>query len=146
MEILNILAHRLTRFDIFFIICILVWVVLKWNDLLPEIENVQKVVDLVNHRSGFLLVLLSVSVYYFNWSIKLFFVAIDLIHKGQDTQGIVTLMINYVTGQAFGGAWGAFLASATGTNPTAPPGEKPLIPPSAPTPVSAPPLVPPETK
>lgn len=98
------IANKFTRFDLLFVMLVFLWILLKSKNLLPDIENIRKFIGLANDRAGFLVLLLALSIYFFNWAMKLFFQAIAYIEAGQTTQATINMAINFVTTSAFGGA------------------------------------------
>lgn len=94
------------------------WLILKWGNWLPETEGVRKVVNLLNDRGGNLAQLLFLTVYFFKWAMWLFIFTMQQVSAGKfdKTDAIILQALTFVTGTAFGGAWGAYLKTMTGSD------------------------------
>lgn len=99
----------------------ILWVVMQWHGKMPAADSIQKFVSVINSRGGNIIVLLGASIYFFKYSMYLFF---DLITKiGNKTitpdNAIALMAIQFITTSAFGGAMGALLKTMTGESSTA---------------------------
>ena len=95
---------------------VLVYMALAFGNRLPSIDTFQKFVSVLNSRGGNILILAVFSLYFFRGAMHLVYHLLamqqDVITK-QDS--IVMTAMGFVTGTAFGGAWGAMLKSMTGS-------------------------------
>lgn len=100
-------------------ILLLVWLILMLSRRAPEISTVRTFLDMVSDRGGVIVLLGGMSLYFFISAMRFFYVALDLmIEKKLDAQNAIVLMgIQFVTGTAFGGSFGAMLKTMNGNAP-----------------------------
>lgn len=107
-----------THVDAVILTTVVIWAVLNYLNLLPDIASVQKLIGIMNDRGGNLVQLLFLTIYFFKWSVWFFIYSMNKVENGNLTKDdtIMIMAITFVTGTAFGGAWGAFLKTMTGTD------------------------------
>jgi len=96
---------------LFFLVPVVVWLFLKALKSEPEVHSMKMFVNLTNSRGGNILVCLFLTIYFFAASMRLFYHALDLIvnNKLDPTSAVLMMALQFVTGTAFGGAFGALL-------------------------------------
>lgn len=114
---------RLTRFDVYVILGLIAYIVLALRNKLPQVESIRKFTAAFDDRGGNILILSLFSSWFFATAIRLFYYAMTLISNGKiDAKDAVLLMaLQFATGVAFGGAFGALLKTFRGDMTVAPP-------------------------
>ena len=94
------------------------YLVLTWLEKLPPVSSVQALVAQANSRGGNIIVLGTLSMVFFHSSMKLFYNLMDRLQDGKITpdNAVALTAISFVSGTAFGGAFGALLKTMTGEN------------------------------
>ena len=105
---------------------LLIWLVLIYTKRAPSVSSIREFVDIFSDRGGVIVMLGALSIYFFISAMRLFYVAITLMGDNKlDPQNSIILMgIQFVTGTAFGGSFGAMLKTMNGQ---APPPEPPPV-------------------
>jgi hypothetical protein len=90
---------------------VLVWLLLKAFKSEPGVQSMKMFVDLSNSRGGNILICLFLTVYFFAAAMRIFYHALGLVvDKTLDpTSAVLMMALQFVTGTAFGGAFGALL-------------------------------------
>lgn len=131
-------------------VLLVLWAVLQWNNKLPSTKSIQELMSTLNSRGGNIMILTFLSWAFFKVGMALFYNILDRIADGRITpdNAVVATSIAFVTGTAFGGAFGALLKTMTGESSKgrvedyAPP-QHPV---EEPVPVEPAPVVEPETQ
>lgn len=94
----------------------LVWLILVWNKRAPSAESFRSYVTIIDSRGGLIAILACGSVWTFSSAMRLFYHYTDLIaqNKIDEKSAIVMMAIQFATGSAFGGCFGAMLALMKG--------------------------------
>jgi hypothetical protein len=113
----------MTRWDFYIIFVVLVYTFLKVINKLPAVESIRRLMSALDDRGGNIVVLVALTVWFFAQAIYMFYFAINMIGSGKiDGKDAVLLMgLQFVTGVAFGGSFGALLKTLNGQVSTAPP-------------------------
>lgn len=106
-----------------------VYLILVFTKKMPAMNSFKNFVDTVNSAGGHILLLAIFSIYFFKVAMQFFYNALNLPDEIITKRDAILMTgIAFVTGTAFGGAWGALLKTMTGakadgmpTPPTAPP-------------------------
>jgi hypothetical protein len=103
----------------------LFWVYLKKKDLAPKADSVRDFIGILDSRGGLIFILSAGSFLTFTAAMRLFYFIFAGVESGKlDEKSAVGLMaVNFVTGTAFGGCFGAMLALMKG-------GDGPKVPPA----------------
>lgn len=96
------------------------WVYLRQTNRLPDIQSIKDLVDALNSRGGNLLALLFLTVYFFRWSMRIIFHALEMLRTNQlkADNAVLILGLTFVTSSAFGGAFAALLKTMSGQDST----------------------------
>ena len=113
----------MTRLDFYIIFLVLVYTFLKTINKLPAVESIRRLMSALDDRGGNIAVLVALTVWFFAQAIYMFYFAINMIGANKiDGKDAVLLMgLQFVTGVAFGGSFGALLKTLNGQVSTAPP-------------------------
>jgi len=116
-------AFTLTRFDVYFIVLLVGFVVLKIFKQLPDVEGFRKLISAADDKGGNILLLAGFSAWFFSVAVGMFYYAYNMIgEKKIDGKDAIMLMgLSFATGTAFGGAFSAMLKTMTGNMTVAPP-------------------------
>jgi hypothetical protein len=100
-------------------IFLIVWMILFLTKRNPEMASVRIFMDMFSDRGPIIVILGAMSIYFFVSSMRLFYVAVDLmVQQKLDAQNAIVLMgIQFATGSAFGGAFGAMLTTMKANAP-----------------------------
>jgi hypothetical protein len=115
----GILHTLLDRSPLFLLLLLTVFVfVLAYTRRLPPIWDIKLMLSTVNDKGGQILLLVSLSCWFFSVAMKMFYFAIQKVaDKSLTPDNAVLLMgLTFVTGTAFGGSFGAFLKTLDGGN------------------------------
>lgn len=95
---------------------VMLWCLMQWHEKLPSTKSIQHFISIINSRGGNIAVLFGLSVYFFKWSMYIFFDLLSKISNGKiDASNAIALMaIQFATSSAFGGSMGAMLKTMTG--------------------------------
>jgi len=98
------------------VLLVVVWMALLYTKRQPEVSSMREFVGLLNSRGGVILVLMGLAVYFFRTGIELFYFILSQLRDGKLTEqnAIALMALQFVTGTAFGGAFGALLSVMTG--------------------------------
>ena len=98
---------------IFSLIAIAVFI---WFKKYPPMEDIASLSNVLNSRGGNILVLIILSILFFQVGMKFMYYLMDLIvqNKLSPDNAMAMLGIQWCTGAAFGGAFGALLKTMTG--------------------------------
>jgi hypothetical protein len=123
MQALGNVMQHLTRWDFYFTFLVAVYVLLKMTNNLPAVESIRRLMSALDDRGGNIVVLVALTVWFFAQAIYMFYFAINMIGSGKiDGKDAVLLMgLQFVTGVAFGGSFGALLKTLNGQVSTSPP-------------------------
>jgi hypothetical protein len=96
-------------------ICVLVYLLLTFTRRLPQMNSFKEFADVINSAGGHILILTLFSAWFFAVAMRFFFHVLGLTDEIiTKHEAIVMTGIGFVTGTAFGGAWGALLKTMTG--------------------------------
>lgn len=97
-------------------VILLLWAFMQYHDKLPSVESIGKMVAIINSRGGNIAVLAGGSIYFFKYSMYLFFMLLGMVKDKTITQdnAFALMAIQFITTSAFGGAMGALLKTMTG--------------------------------
>lgn len=95
-----------------------VWVGLQLANRLPTVQGVKHLISTLNDRGGNILVLFVMSMIFFYEGLRLIYYAVSMIKGGQidSTNAIILQGLQWITGAAFGGAFGAMLKTMNPAN------------------------------
>jgi hypothetical protein len=116
-------AFHWTYTGVFGMVLVLaVYLILVLTKTAPTIEVVRQFADIISDRGGVIIVLAIISMFFFEQSMRLFYVLIDLISTKQiDVQnGIALMAVQFASNSAFGMAFGAMLKTMNGNAPPPP--------------------------
>lgn len=102
--------------ELIFVLILTLWLLLvKWGRH-PSISDILSIVSVVNSRGGNILVLGGISLYFFTTAVRMFQFSLHEVAEKRLTPDNAVLMmgLQFVTGVAFGGAFGAMLKAMTG--------------------------------
>lgn len=101
-------------------------VVMQWFGKLPSVTSISALATVMNTRGGNILLLSSLSIAFFVSGIRLIYWSTMLTMQGKiDMKEAVLILpgFGWITGTAFGGAFGALLKTMTGEDQAPPPQE-----------------------
>lgn len=104
-----------------------VLVALQIFNKLPKLDSIKSLIAVMDSKGGNISVLVVMSIFFFWSGMKMFYVLLSMMQaKTLTADNAFALMgLQFVTGTAFGGAFGALLKTMTGTEPHA---ESPPVP------------------
>lgn len=108
------------------ILIFLTYLLLVFTNRLPTMQSVKDLADTVNTAGGHLILLALFSWYFFGVAMQFIYHVLAMPEEIITKQNAVVMMsIAFVTGTAFGGAWGALLKTMSGgkANGLLPPSE-----------------------
>lgn len=99
---------------------ILLLAVMQWKQKLPSVSSLQDVTSIVNSRGGNILWLGFFALLFFGVSVWFGFWVINKITDGKlaTDNAVMSILVSWLTGTAFGGAFGAMLKTMTGEGST----------------------------
>lgn len=103
---------------VIFFILVLCGLVLQLRGKAPKMSSMREFVNLANTRGGNIVVLSVFSIWFFQSSMRLFYYAFDEVAEKRLTvdNALIMMALQFVTGAAFGGAFGAMLKTMTGSD------------------------------
>lgn len=115
VNITGLTEHQIT---IIIIGAFVLLLILIFTNRIPTLQTFRIAMRALNDRGGNILVLLILTGWFFHASLGLFYYAIEAMkHKELDDKSAVLLMgLQFVTGVAFGGVFGALLKTMTGSD------------------------------
>lgn len=117
-----------SRYDFLLIVVIgLVGLILQLAGKGPEVRAMREFVNLLNSRGGNILVLGMFGIWFFSAAMRLFYHALSMVAEGKlDNSNAILLMgLQFVTGSAFGAAFGSMLKTMTGSDGVSRSGDSP---------------------
>lgn len=95
---------------------------------LPNVQNISACANILNSKGGNLMLLAGLSLWFFAIAMRyIYFLIAMMVHKELTVDNAVALSgFNFVTGTAFGGAFGALLKAMSGETPQMPPAIPPV--------------------
>jgi hypothetical protein len=117
------LLQHISRWDLYIGLGAVLYLVLAIANKLPAVESIRRLMSALDDRGGNIVVLVALTVWFFAQAIYMFYYAINMIGSGKiDGKDAVLLMgLQFVTGVAFGGSFGALLKTLNGQVSTSPP-------------------------
>jgi hypothetical protein len=122
MHGLSAQAFHWTSTGIFgMLLVLLVYLVLVFTKNAPPIDSIRHFADIMADRGGVILILTVMSLFFFEQSMRLFYVVIDLVSTKQlESQNAIALMaIQFASNSAFGMSFGALLTTMKANAPPA---------------------------
>jgi Na+/phosphate symporter len=118
-EIIQLMSQHVGKSE-WYGVLLLFWatfVVMQWYGKLPKIQSIHDLVDLMNSRGGNLLILTIMVGGFFHAAMVLYFHVMSLYERKLITpdNALVSIGWSFVTGTAFGGAFGALLNAMSGS-------------------------------
>lgn len=100
------------------VLIIVLLAILQFAKRLPSREGAIDMIGALNSRGGNILVLAGLSIWFFQVGMKFMYYLIEMVSakKLDDSNSLAMLGIQWITGAAFGGAFGALLKTMTGDN------------------------------
>ena len=112
-----------------FALLLAIYLVLVFANRLPTMTVFKEFADTINTAGGHILILGLFSLYFFRTAMRFFFYVLSLpIETLTKHDAIIMTGVGFLTGTAFGGAWGALIKTMSGgkaVNGAAPPAEIP---------------------
>lgn len=123
MQWFSTLVQHISRWDLYIGLGAALYLVLALVNKLPAVESIRRLMSALDDRGGNIVVLVGMTVWFFAQAIYMFYFAINMIGSGKiDGKDAVLLMgLQFVTGVAFGGSFGALLKTLNGQVSTSPP-------------------------
>lgn len=96
----------------------MIYFVLAMRGKLPSVYSFKHALSALNDKAGNILILAGFAIYFFVTGMKVFYYGFNLIAEGkmEPSNAIFLMCVQWVTGVAFGGAFGALLKSMTGSD------------------------------
>jgi hypothetical protein len=103
-------------------IIVLIFGILVWFKRLPSADGFSALVAVFNQRGGIIGILWLTSMIFFGAGIRLIYWAVNMQLDGKLTvdNALVVACFSWISGSAFGGAFGALLKTMTGEEPAPP--------------------------
>jgi uncharacterized membrane protein len=106
------------RYDIVFVLLgmAILYAVLAWRKSLPSTDAIHFAVEMLNTKGGIILLLWITSMIFFAVGIKLVYWGVNMMldNKLSGDNALILSAFNWITGAAFGGAFGAMIKTMTG--------------------------------
>ena len=96
-------------------VMLLVYLVLVFSGKMPSMKSFQEFADTINSAGGHIIILSLFSVWFFATAMRFFFHVLSLPDETiTKHDAIIMTGVGFVTGTAFGGAWGALIKTMSG--------------------------------
>jgi len=109
------------RFDILFMLLgmFIALGVVVWRKAWPSAAVLHDLVDLMNTKGGIILLLWMTSMIFFGVGMKMVYWGVNRMLEGKlsTDNALILSAFNWITGSAFGGAFGAMIKTMTGDDP-----------------------------
>lgn len=100
---------------IFFGAALVVYLVLVFGNKLPSMKSFQEFTDTINSAGGHIIILSIFSGWFFLTAMRFFFHVLGLPDEMVTKhEAIIMTGVGFITGTAFGGAWGALIKTMSG--------------------------------
>jgi hypothetical protein len=109
------------RYDILFVLLgvFLTLGIVVWRKAWPDAQVIHDAIEMLNSKGGIILLLWLTSMMFFGAGIEMVYWGVNKMIEGKLTtdNALILSSFNFITGSAFGGAFGALLKTMTGEEP-----------------------------